>query len=311
MGGRNHWVDHAQALAAAFLQGDGGLHYAVVTRALQHHLHAIGHGPGSPARVLDVGGGQALQAIALARHGHHVTVLDLDDTMLSAAQATLARQDEAIRHRITLRRGAGEDAPVLAGTGYDLVCCHSVLMYLDDPAPLLDALVACARPGGLVSMLSLNADAVAMRAGLQGRWGEAVHSLQLGHETGAAYLPTQEPPLRDVRDWLETRGAPMQAWYGVGIFTDHHDGPIVCDDPALVIEAEWRAGLADPYRGVARCFHLVAQRAPMAAHTGFPAAQAASAGPSAASSLMPRVQVADEDRPGQASSRAGTPAAAQ
>jgi S-adenosylmethionine-dependent methyltransferase len=271
--GRNHWVDHAQALAAAFLQGDGGLHYAVVTRALQRHLQAIGHGPETPARVLDVGGGQALQAIALARHGHHVTVLDLDDTMLAAAHVTLAREEAAIRDRITLRRGAGEDAPALAGKGYDLVCCHSVLMYLDDPAPLLDALVTCARPGGLISVLSLNADAVAMRAGLQGRWHEAVQSLQLGRETGAAYLPTQEPPLRDVRGWLETRGAAMQAWYGVGIFTDHHDGPIVCTDPALVIEAEWRAGMADPYRGVARCFHLVTQRAPMTSRTGFPPVQ--------------------------------------
>ena len=286
--GRNHWVDHAQALAAAFLQGEGNLHHAVVTRALQRHLHDIGHGPARPARVLDIGGGQALQAVALARLGHQVTVLDLDDTMLAAAQATLTRQDPAMRERITLRHGAGEDAAALAGSGHDLVCCHSVLMYLDDPAPLLDALVACTRPGGLVSVLSLNADAVAMRAGLQGRWREAVQSLHAGRETGAAYLPTQEPPLRQVRDWLDTRGAPMQAWYGVGIFTDHHDGPIACDDPALVIEAEWSAGQTDPYRGVARCFHRVAPRAPLQAQAASPpppsVLQAASRPPSTASS---------------------------
>ncbi len=254
---RNHWTEHAAALAAAYLQGDGALRFAVVTRALLAHLRLLGP---TPARVLDIGGGQARQAVQLAQAGHEVTLLDIDPVMLNAAAEVLAAEPADVRQRVRLVQGPGEEAATRVGGGFDLVCCHSVLMYLENPMPLLSALVQATRPSGLLSVLSLNTDAVAMRAGLQGHWQEAVDGLKMGCEAGAAYLPTSDPPLREVRACLEAQGAPMLAWYGVGIFTDHLSGAVVAPDPQLVIEAEWLAGLKDPYRGVARCFHLVARK---------------------------------------------------
>jgi hypothetical protein len=61
---------------------------------------------------------------------------------------------------------------------------------------------------------------------------------------------------------LARRGCPTVAWYGVRVFTDHlgYDDDLTPDDFATVCELEWRAGERDPYRSVARLFHLVAAR---------------------------------------------------
>jgi S-adenosylmethionine-dependent methyltransferase len=252
---RNFWSENAPALAAAFLRSDGSLVVELVLRALARHQ------PPGQLRVLDIGGGDARMALALARLGHAVTVLDPDSTMLAAAERRLSAATPEVRRRLRLVQGVGEEAGALAGDGHDLVCCHSVLMYVDDPRPLLHALVAAARPGGLLSLLSINADACAMRDGLQGRWLDAQASLRSGREAGSRYLPSAEPALRDVVELMAALGAPMTRWYGVGIFTDHLLQAPMADDPRDIIDAEWLAGEQDPYRGVARCYHLVCQRA--------------------------------------------------
>lgn len=259
-GGRNYWVEHAAALAAVFLRSDGSLVVELLVRALRRHLTEVNGRAGAPIEVLDVGGGDARLAVALARDGHRVKVLDLDAAMLDAAGNLLARERVEVRERVHLIHGRGEDALGLVGADHDLVCCHSVLLYLSDPLPLLRALVTAGRPGGLLSVMSVNADAIAMRDGLQGRWRDAVASLRAGAEAGAAYLPSAEPRLRDVAAALAALGAPMQAWYGIGIFTDHLTQALAADDPAEVVEAEWLAGERDPYRSVARCWHLLARR---------------------------------------------------
>lgn len=250
----NFWTKNASALSAAFLRSDSSLVVELVVRAIRLHV------PPGHLRVLDVGGGDGRVALALAREGHDVTILDLDGTMLEAARRRLDGEDSAVRRRVRLVQGAGEDTPRLVGDSHDLVCCHSVLMYVDDQQPLLRALVAATRLGGIVSVMSVNADAIAMRDGLQGRWRDALASLRHGSEAGSMYLPSAEPPLRDVAAAFAALGAPMRNWYGVGIFTDHLTQAVVADDPDEVVEVEWLAGLCEPYRGVARCYHMVAVR---------------------------------------------------
>ena len=189
---KNYWLEQAPALADAYFRRACSIHghvrFELVTRALLEHL------PPSPQRIIDVGGGFGRQAIILAQVGHSVVVVDPDPAMLAAARNALAQEDEAVSARVELVRGHGEAAERLFGANFDLACCHSVLMYLDDPAPMLASLVGLVRPGGLISVLSLNPEAIAMRSGLQGRWREAVASLVAGTQMGDHYLPSREHP---------------------------------------------------------------------------------------------------------------------
>jgi S-adenosylmethionine-dependent methyltransferase len=270
------WTPAARQRAEAYLAHARGvrgeIRFDLVTRALAEHL------PRRPCRIADIGGGYGRQAILLARMGHSVVILDRDETLLRAAEDLLASEEPEVRARVDLVPGAGENAPEAIGTGFDLVCCHSVLMYLADPRPMLRALVLSAAPGALISVLCPNRDSIAMRDGLQGRWREALASLTAGDEQGGRYLRTRADTPADLGRSLAGLGAPPTAWYGVRIFSDHLEGTVPPDEFADLSELEWQAGQRDPYRSTARLFHLVARR------EGLPqapadAASAASAAP--------------------------------
>lgn len=241
-------------MAQAYARGEGTIRFELVTRAL---LAAI---PDTPQRIVDVGGGYGRQAILLARAGHVVTIIDFDSNMLAMAEQMISKEDEGVRARIDLVLGCGEDAPGILREEFDAVCCHSVLMYVCDPKPILSSLSRLTRSGGVLSILSINAQATAMRSGLQGRWLEAIASLQAGESRDGQYFPNSPHLLESICAILEQFGVKTIGWHGVGIFTDHLVETLTVADPAQVIMAEWLAGNMDPYRGVARCFHLLARR---------------------------------------------------
>lgn len=251
-GRQNLWTDHAPALADAYVRSGGSVRFELITRSLLQEL------PQEPQRIVDVGGGFGRQAIMLARAGHSVVVVDFDANMLAIARDQLSSEPPEVKARVELIHGDGEASEILVGKDFDLACCHSVLMYQDDPAPLLATLVRLVRPGGLISIVSINTQARAMRCGLQGRWRETVASLEAGTQIDSRYFPSREHTREEITEILEACGARAKCWHGVGIFTDHLTEQLVVDEPEEVYRAEWLAGQQDPYRQVARCFHLLA-----------------------------------------------------
>ncbi|MDT9701012.1 methyltransferase domain-containing protein [Streptomyces sp. P17] len=229
---------------------------------------------GRRLRILDVGMGQGTQALRLARAGHQVTGLEQDAKMIAAARQSLACEPDGIRERMRIIEGDGRDTGVhfLPGS-FDVVLCHGVLMYVEEPDPLLAGLARMLAPGGLLSLLVRNGDALAMRPGLSGDWSGALASFDT-----TAYLPHSRTdpnggtPIRlglDVRaDRLATLtatlagiGAPLHAWYGVRVFTDTAaDDAEIPADLELLLAAEERAGRTDPYRGTAALLHLCGVR---------------------------------------------------
>lgn len=249
----NHWSRNALPLADAFLRSGGTIRFELVTRAIAQHLCA-------PAEIVDLGGGGGVQAIRLAQLGHCVTIVDFDAQMLAAAAARIAAAPPEIAARIDVRAGDAASADTLGLGQFDLVCLHSILMYEDDPAAMIDAAIGLMRPGGLLSILAVNADAIAMRPGLQGRWDIASETMMAGKQIEDCYAPGHDHARGSIEELLGERGLSLDAWYGVGIFTDHATAPIEVDDPEQVYRAEWLAGMRDPYRQVARCYHLIARK---------------------------------------------------
>jgi len=71
--------------------------------------------------------------------------------MLERAVQLIAGEADAAAERVRLVEAPGEEAAVaLDGRRYGGVLCHGVLMYLDDPIPLVDSLCALADRNGLV-----------------------------------------------------------------------------------------------------------------------------------------------------------------
>lgn len=161
--------DAWDALGARFVD----VHYSSLrgrVRTEVIHAHLMAHLPASPCAVVDVGGGAGHQSIPLARLGHDVTILDPSPAMLERAERRVASEQPDTGERIRLVAGRGEDAvALLDGARFDAVLCHGVLMYLDDPAPLVRSLCALAGPGGLVSIVAKNVELMPVRHALHRR----------------------------------------------------------------------------------------------------------------------------------------------
>ncbi|MEU3553199.1 class I SAM-dependent methyltransferase [Streptomyces fragilis] len=223
----------------------------------------IGHFPvGKRLRVLDVGMGQGTQALRLARAGHQVTGVERDPLMIEAARRALEDEPAGIRERVRLVEGDGQETGVhfLPGA-FDIVLCHGVLMYVEDPDALLAGLGRMLAPGGLLSLLVRNGDALAMRPGLAGDWAGAVAAFDSVDYRNRLGVNARADRLDALTESLAGIGAPLRAWYGVRVFTDlAPDGTTVPPDLEDLLAAEERAGRTDPYRQVAALLHLCGSR---------------------------------------------------
>ncbi|MDI7786967.1 methyltransferase domain-containing protein [Streptomyces cavourensis] len=218
---------------------------------------------GQRLRILDVGMGRGVQALRLARAGHSVTGLESDALLLAAAREALSTEPEGIRERVRLIEGDGRETGVhfLPGS-FDVVLCHGVLMYVEEPDPMLAGLARMLAPGGLLSLLVRNADALAMRPALAGDFGAALAAFDSATYTDDLGTTVRADRLDALRATLAGIAAPLHAWYGVRVFTDN-----VADGTELppgelerVLTLEDRAARTDPYRSVAALLHLCGVR---------------------------------------------------
>jgi SAM-dependent methyltransferase len=219
---------------------------------------------GQRLRVLDVGMGQGTQALRLARAGHKVTGVEQDPRMIAAARQALAAEPVGVQERVRLVEGDGRDTGVhfLPGS-FDVVLCHGVLMYVEDPDALLAGLARMLAPGGLLSLLVRNADGLAMRPGLAGDWVGALGAFDSAQYTNRLGLDVRADRLDALTATLAGIGAPLHAWYGVRVFTDQAvDGAALPGQGELgtLLAAEERAGRTEPYRRVAALLHLCGVR---------------------------------------------------
>ena len=196
------------------------------------------------------------QSLPLARAGYEVTILDPSPAMLDRARELFAGTP------VRLVEAPGEDAPAaLGGERFGAVLCHGVLMYLDDPTPLVDALCTLAGDGGRVSIVAKNVDCLAVRPALAGDWATALAAFDTDRQVNGLGVDTRGDDRGKLEALLAARGVDPVAWYGVRLFTDGWtpERPAI-DDEALVLAVELEASRRDPYRQLSRLFHLVGIR---------------------------------------------------
>ncbi|MEV5463801.1 methyltransferase [Streptomyces cellulosae] len=231
--------------------------WEVLQDALERRVKATGR---ESLDVLDTGGGSGNFAVPAARLGHRVTVVDPSPNALFALERRAAEADVADRVK-----GVQGDAhglfDVAERGGYDVVLCHGVLMYVEEPDPLLAGLARMLAPGGLLSLLVRNGDALAIRPGLSGDWAGALAAFDTVSYRNRLGLDVRADRLKDLTATLAGIGAPLHVWYGVRVFTDTAvDGAEVPADIRTLLAVEEKAGRTDPYRGVAALLHLCGVR---------------------------------------------------
>jgi S-adenosylmethionine-dependent methyltransferase len=134
--------------------------------------------------VLDLGCGTGAAAVRLARLGIHVTMLDSSLAMLDLAKR--AALEEGVSERVTLKQGdASELSSLFNVRSFDVILCHNLLEYVDDPGAVLRGVARLMRdPAAILSILVRNqlgevlkaairtGDLARAEAALTAEWGE-------------------------------------------------------------------------------------------------------------------------------------------
>ena len=212
--------------------------------------------PEPPARVVDAGGGTGQLAVALARRGYQVTVVDTSAAMLATCAQRAAGEGAEVAARLATVQGDAADLPALLGpASRDAAVCHDLITQVDDPAAVLAALAGVLCDGGVLSLGFANRDWLVLRAG---RRGEHAGALRLAHDRDAGRPPAPAMTLAEAE--LERAGFEAVAASGVGVFVDSGD-----DDPdpaglAALVDLERLVATREPYRSSARTVHLIGRR---------------------------------------------------
>ncbi|GAA2407647.1 methyltransferase [Actinomadura vinacea] len=238
----------------------GGVRNAVLWDALRKVLDRLDPGA-RPRDIVDVGGGTGGFAVPLAELGHRVTVVD------SSLDALAALERRAAESGVTVRAVQGDavDLPDLIGPdAADLVLCHSVLEYVDDPAAVMAALTATVRRGGSVSALVPGQVAAAVHRAVAGHFDDARRALT---DPAGHWGDHDRTPRRFTRQSLsalvENAGLRVGALHGVRIFADLvPSGPLDAEQDAAesLIALEAVAAVHPVLRELATQLHVVADR---------------------------------------------------
>jgi SAM-dependent methyltransferase len=260
--GGDAWAGLADQFAdEAYASVKGRVRTYVMHRQLLEHL------PPPPAPVLDVGGGAGHQSFPLAQAGYDVTLLDPSPAMLDKARQRLQQLPVEAQRRVTLRLADGQNADeAVNGLRFAAVLCHGVLGYLDEPEPVVDQLCRSAAAGGLISIMTGNAKAMAVRPAMEQRWDDALAAFDSRTEIGVLGVPGRADTVEELSDLMRARGVDPLRWYGVWLFVDWlefggaHLDPSDSQRVASIAAVELEASRRDPYRQLSRVFHLLGRK---------------------------------------------------
>jgi S-adenosylmethionine-dependent methyltransferase len=229
------------------------IRYEVVGEVLRRQAEDLG----GQIRVLDVGGGDGMDALPLARAGHDVTIVDPSDAWLDEAR----RRAHAAGTSITTVAAGLDDLP--AGD-WDLVLCHFVLRYRDGTTDDIASLARHVRPGGRLSIMDVNPDGRVLRELVNRGPAAALEEL----DAERARVETFHTDARKVDLPTTTSEAAAAGLTPVGVFGNRIANDLLVDDTAKHDPAFFEQLLAlelelcdrEPFNRVGFAWQLVLER---------------------------------------------------
>jgi S-adenosylmethionine-dependent methyltransferase len=213
--------------------------------------------------ALDLGGGTGGAAIRLAQLGFRVTLLDSSPAMLNFAER--AALDARVSDKIAQKHGdAAQSASLFPSGSFDLVLCHNVLEYVDDPGAVLCGAARVMRgSSAILSVVVRNQAGEVLKAAIQAgdlSAAEAGLTAEWGQESlygGKVRLFT----LDSLRNMLKLAGFLVIAERGVRVIVDYLPPQVSrIDEYERILELERKLGSRTEFAGVARYIQLLARR---------------------------------------------------
>lgn len=189
----------------------GRLRYQVARETLRRETARLG----PSLRILDVGGGDGMDAVPLAAAGHDVTILDQSTAWLAEAERCAAAADTRVRTVV----GDLDDPPPLGE--FDIVLCHFVLQYRPEGSDDVATLAGFLRSGGLLSVMLPNPAAGVLRQLILGGPQAALAELESDTTHAVTFdQAVRKIPAADLEATLAQAGLPVVRRYAMRIAND-------------------------------------------------------------------------------------------
>lgn len=236
----------------------GKLRYNVTRANLKKHI--VGHA----LKILDAGGGNGIDSIPFASDSHHVTIVDYSEEMLKEAHQQA--QSMGVESQISAYQADVATLPeLIPEASFDVVLCHNVMQYVEDPILLLQAVTHPLRTGGILSLMSTNRLANSYRAAFQ---QDDLEEAFAKIDSTTSWTVTFDVPLRqysgeDVIQMLPEVDCNLVNHYGVRCLCDYLPNNERKYEPeyyAQLEKLELTLSSKYPYYLLARFFHVIAQK---------------------------------------------------
>ncbi|MDE0120348.1 MAG: methyltransferase domain-containing protein [bacterium] len=239
----------------------GAVRLAVLWSVLNEDVPAL---RGQPMRILDAGGGSGHMAVRLARVGHSVVLCDVSEEMLTKAAQRAAEAEVA--YAIEIRHMPIQEYANITDHRFDLVLCHAVLEWLEDPKSAVRDLARLVKPGGQLSVMFYNRFASLLKRTLAGDFEAALGDFQTGPIRRGGGKGATALDYEMVVSWLQEQHLEVKAKAGIRIFHDHVVDKL--DDPqrlAQLIGLEKAVCRSEPFASLGQHTHLTCRLAELPA----------------------------------------------
>jgi S-adenosylmethionine-dependent methyltransferase len=215
-------------------------------------------------RALDIGCGTGAIGVRLARLGVHITLLDSSSDMLDLANR--AAHAAGVAANIILRQGdAAQLANLFRTESFDVVLCHNVLEYVEDPSAVLRAAAQLMdASSAMLSVLVRNQAGEVLKAAIQtGDLAAAEHNLtaEWGSESlfgSGVRLFTAD----SLQAMLKAASLGVTAERGVRVISDYLPPKVSRSaEYQRILELERKLGSRPEFAAVARYTHYLTHRA--------------------------------------------------
>lgn len=233
----------------------GRLFYTISHQYLKPYL------PPTPGRILDIGGGNGISAIQLAKEGHKVSVLDISKDLLDDA---LKKSDDAgvgdlidIYHNDVLKMGS-----VFSGPQFDLILCHNVLCYTSDINKAITLIFNVLKSGGYLSLISVNRYSEVFREAIHESNPKAAYErLDNNKYTSATFRASRllySP--EEMLTYFQGYDFNIEDRFGIRCVNDYIPDDELKEDQEFyddLFELELKLGKRYPYNLLGRFFHII------------------------------------------------------
>ncbi|MBV2127514.1 methyltransferase domain-containing protein [Arsukibacterium indicum] len=215
-----------------------------------------------PCQVLDVGAGQGQISLALAKMGHTVHLTDISAEMLAIAAETATAQGLAVAGPAAQLRFSQQSLAELSRDvqrQYPLVLCHAMLEWLAEPAIALSQLSQLLAPGGVLSLMYYNKDAMRLSNILYGNFDYVSADFKVKKKVSLSPQNPLEP--KQVEQWYQQAGFTLISKTGVRCFHDYLQNRSQQQSHFdQLLELELKYNQQEPYASIGRYTHLLLTR---------------------------------------------------